>query len=145
MKNIMIKNPQIKKEKGQTMILMVVVIAATALAAIAFSSFTVISEIKQVTDARATSAALFAADTGIECILFREFGNAPYGEGCPVCNGNCKPSGEAIISSTGARFTFEFVSRTVSGSNETMVWRAIGKDSSGRTVRSLQLTLRKLI
>ncbi|MDD4818891.1 MAG: hypothetical protein PHH27_01785, partial [Candidatus Colwellbacteria bacterium] len=74
-----------KKEGGQMMMLMVIIVASTALAAIAFSSFTVVSELRQVTDARLSGQALFAADTGIECILFKEFGNEPYYTGsCPI-------------------------------------------------------------
>jgi len=126
------------------MLLMVIVITATTLTAMAFASFTVISELRQVTDARLSGAALFAADTGIECVLFKEFGNAPYGSGCPACEGDCE-SEEVELYPGGPKFSFQFVSRTLNGANETIVWKAIGKDASGKTVRSLQITLRKLI
>ena len=132
------------RESGQMMLLMVIVISATALAAMAFSSFTVVSELRQVTDARVSGAALFAADTGIECILFKEFGNAPYGPGCPVCVGDCNTE-EAELFPGGPKFKFQFVSREIDGPRETVVWKAIGRDASGRAVRSLQITLRKLI
>jgi hypothetical protein len=133
-----------KGEGGQMMMLMVIIIASAALAAIAFSSFTVVSELKQVTDARLSGMALFAADTGIECILFKEFGNAPYGAGCPPCVGNCSTP-EVELYSNGPVFSFNFVSRTINGPQETVVWRAVGKDPSGRATRALQITLRKLL
>lgn len=60
------------------MILLVIIISAVALAAMALSSFLVVSQLKQVTDARFSGAALFAADEGIECVLMHEFNNASY-------------------------------------------------------------------
>ncbi|MFA5053136.1 MAG: hypothetical protein WC565_03695 [Parcubacteria group bacterium] len=140
-------------ESGQMMLLMVIVIAAVALAAMAFSSFTVISELRQVTDARLSGAALFAADTGIECILFKEFGSAPYGEGCPTLTGDACDSGETgtceapetELFAGGPKFSFQLVSRRKDElGRDIVVWKAIGKDASGRAVRSLQITLIKL-
>jgi hypothetical protein len=142
------KNIYKTREKGQTMLLMVIIISAAAIGAMTFASFTVISEMRQVTDARATSAALFAADAGIECILFHEFGKETYGLGCPECPDNPDigyVSPEVELFSGGPKFSFQLVSKTVDGSNETSVWRAIGKDSLGKTARSFRLTLRKLI
>ena len=133
-----------KKEGGQMMMLMVIIVASTALAAIAFSSFTVVSELRQVTDARLSGQALFAADTGIECILFKEFGNEPYYTGsCPICNGDCSTS-EKKLYPGGPAFSFHFVDREVNWPNETVIWKAVGKDASGKVTRSLQITLRKL-
>ena len=136
------------KEGGQTMLLMVLVVAAAAIGAITFSSFTVISEMRQVTDARATSAALFAADAGIECILFHEFGKETYGLGCPECPDNPEAgyvSPEAELFTGGPKFSFQLVSKTIEGANETSIWTATGKDALGKTARSFRLTLRKLI
>ncbi len=142
MKNSNIKNTN--KEGGQMMMLMVILITATTLSAIIFSSFTVVSELRRVTDARNSTAALFAADTGIECILFREFGYFPYGLGCPACIGDCVTD-EVELFPRGPRFRFRFISRTIVGSVETAVWESIGKDALGTTTRSIQLTLRQLI
>jgi hypothetical protein len=137
-----------KKESGQTMLLMVIIIAAAAISAMTFSSFTVISEMRQVTDARATSSALFAADAGIECILFHEFGKVTYGLGCPACPSNPAVgyvSPEVELFSGGPKFNIQLVSKTINGANETSVWVATGKDSLGKASRSFRLTLRKLI
>jgi len=123
--------------------LMVILIAATTLAAVAFSSFTVVSELRRVTDARHSTAALFAADTGIECILFREFGNAPYGLGCPACVGDCVTN-EVALFEGGPRFRFRFVRRIPVATGFETVWESIGKDALGRTTRSIELTLRQL-
>jgi len=150
-------SPNVGGQSGQMMLLMVIVIAATALAAMAFSSFTVVSELRQVTDARVSGAALFAADTGIECILFCQFGNAAYGPGCPsfTTGASCPTSGtfpadgemtpEVELFTGGPKFRIQFVSRAVNGLRETVVWRAIGRDAAGRATRSLQITLTKLI
>ena len=142
MKKANIKNTN--KEGGQMMMLMVILIAGTTLAAVAFSSFTVVSELRRVTDARLSTAALFAADTGIECILFREFGHAPYGLGCPVCIGDCVTP-EVRLFPDGPRFRFQFVSRNTDGGIETVVWEAVGRDHLGRTARSIQLTLQEIV
>lgn len=126
------------------MMLMVILIAATTLAAVAFVSFTIVSELRRATDARHSTAALFAADTGIECILFKEFGYHPYGLGCPACVGDCTTD-EIELFPRGPRFRFRFISRTIVGSVETVVWESIGRDALGTTTRSIQLTLRQLI
>ena len=142
MKSTDIKNTN--KESGQMMMLMVILIAATTLAAVAFSSFTVVSELRRVTDARLSTAALFAADTGIECVLFKEFGHAPYGLGCPPCVGDCVTE-EIRLFPDGPRFRFQFVRRDIIGGVETVVWESIGRDHLGRTARSIQLTLREIV
>lgn len=126
------------------MMLMVIIIASTALTAIAFSSFMIISELKQVTDARLSAAALFAADTGIECVLFKNFPNAPYGPGCPSCIGDYCDSSEAVLPN-GSVFSYKFISRTIDGQSETIVWRAVGRDAINRATRALQITLKKRI
>ena len=126
------------------MMLMVILIAGTTLAAVAFSSFTVVAELRRVTDARLSTAALFAADTGIECILFREFGHAPYGLGCPPCVGDCTTS-EVRLFPDGPKFRFQFVRRYIVGGVEEVVWESIGRDHLGRTARSIQLTLREIV
>lgn len=136
----------LNKNSGQTMMLMVILIAAASLSAIIFASFIVIAELRYVTDARLSGAALFAADTGIECVLFAEFGNAPYGLGCPpICNSPGCSTPEAVIGSGGPRFRLQLVSSDISGGRRIIVWRAIGRDASGRAARSLEIVLRELI
>ncbi len=145
MKKANIKNTN--KEEGQMIILMVILIAGTTLAAVAFSSFTVVSELRRVTDARLSTEALFAADTGIECILFKEFGHADYGLGCPPCVGGVEDcvTEEIRLFPDGPRFRFRFVRRDRIGEVERVVWESIGRDHLGRTSRSIQLTLREIV
>jgi len=138
----------INKERGQTMMLMVILIAAVSLSAIVFTSFVVVAELRRVTDARLSGAALFAADTGIECVLFYEFGHAPYGLGCPpICQGAGCFTSWAQIGSGGSSpsFQLQFVSSTIANARQITIWRAIGRDASGRAVRSLEITLQQLI
>jgi len=133
------------------MMLMVILIAGTTLAAVAFSSFTVVAELRRVTDARLSTAALFAADTGIECILFREFGHDDYESVVRLENGGCPTyieghsTDEIALFEGGPRFRFQLVSRNTDGEIETVVWEAIGRDHLGRTARSIQLTLREIV
>ena len=127
------------------MILMVVLIAATTLAAIAFSSFTVVAELRRVTDARLSTAALFAADTGIECILFRELRPDLYGPECPPCLDPCTSFSNYGNLPDGSKFKFRLVSEERVGGRIISVWEAVGKDALGRTARSIQLTLREVV
>ena len=146
MENTDIKNTN--KERGQMMILMVILIAATTLAAIAFSSFTVVAELRRVTDARLSTAALFAADTGIECILFREFRPDLYVDlygGCPPCPDLCTSFSDYGNLPDGSKFKFRLVLKEEVSGRITSVWEAVGSDSLGRTIRSIQLTLQQQI
>ena len=142
------KNSNIKKtnkERGQMMILMVILIAATTLAAIAFSSFTVVTELRRVTDARLSTSALFAADTGIECILFKEFRPDLYGPECPPCPDPCTSFSNYSNLPDGSKFKFRLASRDEAHGRIISVWEAVGSDALGRTIRSIQLTLQQRI
>ncbi|MDD4930982.1 MAG: hypothetical protein PHG66_02380 [Candidatus Colwellbacteria bacterium] len=133
-------------QKGQMMIFLVVIISAVILGAMTLSSFLVVTELKQVTDSRFSGAALFAADTGIECVLFHEFGNSDYNSvGCPGYNditGDWSLEGiESISGSTVGMYKFRRDSETANQ----MVWTSIGTDSARRLTRALQITLNKKI
>ena len=136
-----------KKESGQMMILLVIVVSAVSLSAMALSSFLVVSQLKQVTDARFSGAALFAADEGGECILLHEFNNGVYGTtGCPSypqtpeeCTGVW--SGEATISGGGS---YQFKCDNLQSDANKKYFISVGKDKPGeadRITRILQLTL----
>ena len=128
-------------QKGQMMILIVVIISAMVLGAVALNSFIMVSELRQVTDARLSGAAIFAADTGIECILFHEFGNDTYSSvSCPTAPGSPGSSSDIQTLPNGATFSFVLVSKTAAAS----VWRATGTDGSGKSTRSLQITLQNI-
>ncbi len=136
----------LNKNSGQMMMLMVILIGVVSLSAIIFASFVVVAGLRYVTDARLSGAALFAADTGIECVLFAEFGNAPYGLGCPpICPYHGCLTPEAEIGPGGPKFQLQFISSTTQGNIKTIIWRSIGKDASERAVRSLEITLREVI
>ncbi len=125
-------------QKGQMMILIVVIISAMALGAVALNNFIMVSELRQVTDARLSGAAIFAADSGIECILFHEFGNDIYASvSCP--NPPAGPGSYSDVQTlpNGSTFSYLLVSQTPLSS----VWRSVGVDGSGKSTRSLQITL----
>ncbi len=122
---------------GQTMILSVLVLSGLISVVAALSSFLLSVQIRSVTDARASGEAIFAADTGIECILFKEFGRSLYS------SVDCPNIGEEKILFNGAepraRFTFNIVSQV--GENKTYL--SVGKDKYGRTARALQISFTK--
>lgn len=129
---------------AQTMLLMIIIIAATILASVIFVSFALIITLRQAVDSRASTEALFAADTGIECVLFREFNVDVYGPGCPPCVGDCDTD-FVYLFPNGPSFKFQIISRSRHNNVETVIWKATGRDSSRRAVRSLEITLRQLI
>lgn len=132
------------KQSGQMMIFLVVIISAVILGAMTLSSFLVVTELKQVTDSRFSGAALFAADMGIECVLFHEFGNADYNSvGCPGYSdivGDWSSDGTEYISGSAVGI-YKF--RRDSETAAQMVWTSVGTDTSRRLTRALQITLNK--
>ena len=138
---------KVNKEGGQMMMLMVILIASATLATITFISFALIIELRRATDARLSTMALFAADTGIECILFREFGDPIfYNEsGCPVYSPHYMNFSDYGTLSNGSKFKFRLVLKNIEDGHVISIWEAVGKDAWGITTRSIQLTLRQMI
>lgn len=138
---------KINKEGGQMMMLMVMLIASATLATITFISFVLIVELRRVTDARLSTMALFAADSGIECILFREFGDPVFynGSGCPAYSPHYINFSDYGVLSNGSKFKFRLISEDIEDGHIISIWEAVGQDAWGVTTRSIQLTLRQMI
>jgi len=140
-----------KKESGQMMILLVIVISVVALSAMALSSFLVVSQLKQVTDARFSGAALFAADEGVECVLMHEFNNNNYGStqcpSYPETIDDCTGSWSAKRNIPGGgSYQFRCTDKQVSAGGEDKYFLAVGADkpANERVTRALQIRLHKI-
>jgi hypothetical protein len=138
---------------GQMMILLVVIMSAVALAAMTLSSFLIVAQLKQVTDARLSGSALFAADEGIECVLFHEFNYDVYnatannglGSGCPTysdtldaCSGSW--SGQKNIVGAG-KYRFRCDNTKTTPTERYFI--SVASDPSDITTRALQIKLVK--
>ncbi len=111
------------------MMLLTVLVLSSVIAIVTTLATLLISfQLRQVTDAQASGQAIFAADTGIECIIFKKFGTPGATTTCPEENREFTLPG-------GAKFTFALVRRD--GNNET--WLSVGKDKNGRVARALQI------
>lgn len=66
------------KNKGQVMLLTVVVIGGLLLSASAIAGLLMLYQIRQSSDITNSTKAIFAADTGIEWELYRMFQDAVY-------------------------------------------------------------------
>lgn len=121
---------------GQSMVMMVVMLSVAALGAASLATFLIVSGFRNISSARQSMDAIFAADAGIECVLFREFGHADYSVVSSVC-----PSGEGISKSLDNLSSFVFRSR--GGARGCDEWSASGFDSSRRTNRVLNICFTK--
>lgn len=129
----MIKKSFAKKyENGQMMLLSVLILASVIATITALATLLISFQLRGVTDAEASGQAIFAADTGIECILFREFGTKGVATTCP------NPDEEVILPNR-SKYAFSRLP-DVSG-NPT--WVSVGRDKNGRVARALQITFVK--
>jgi len=60
------------------MLLSVLVISSAVLAATSLSGLIVLSQLRQAADAQSSAQAVFAADAGIECALYRNYKDNAY-------------------------------------------------------------------
>ncbi|MDD5098836.1 MAG: hypothetical protein PHP35_00625 [Candidatus Colwellbacteria bacterium] len=148
---------EIRRISGQTMILLVIVIASVALTAMALSSFIVVSQLKQVTNSRMTGEAIFAADEGVECVLLHEFNYPVYqstsnngGEsGCPTysdgeddCSGLWS-GGEDVWKPISGGGSYRFKCTGLDRTNNVKTFLSVGRDKSGKAIRALEIRLTK--
>ena len=66
------------KNKGQVMLLSVLVISSAVLGATSLAGLLVLSQLRQASDAQGSTQAIFAADAGIECALYRNYIDNAY-------------------------------------------------------------------
>lgn len=141
-------------KSGQALLLTVLIVAGVILMVASISGLIMSYAIRQVTNAQSSTQAIFAADAGIECILYYHFcNNAAGGDTCqavdcsnPVISNPWSPacgSGSEQYASTGApyKYTMQCVDSVSSGNTNYQTWVAVGQDSAGTTARSLQIII----
>jgi len=121
------------KEKGQTMLLAVVLLSGAILSAVSLSGLLVLFQLKQTTGVKESTQAIFAADSGIECVLFNRYRCTAVTPVCPVITTVLRDCGDIVPFedfSNGARF------KTIDKGGGS--FKSVGQ--SGRSARSFEIT-----
>lgn len=71
-----------KKQSGQTMLVTVMILSSAILGATVLASLLVLFQLRQASDAKSSTQAIFAADSGIECIIFERVGETFNYDNC---------------------------------------------------------------
>jgi len=71
------------KQKGQMMLFTVMVLSGAILSATTLAALLVLFQLRQTSDVAASTRAIFAADTGIECAFYDRFRTTSL----PLCTG----------------------------------------------------------
>ncbi len=139
-----------RKDSGQTLLLTVLIIAGVIMMVASISGLIMSYAIRQVTNAQASTQAIFAADAGIECVLYYHFcNNSVGGSSCPAVdcsnpvisnpwNPTCGPD-SPVYNSTGAPYSYTV--QCANSSSNYQTWVSVGQDSAKTTARSLQITI----
>ncbi|MDE2099203.1 MAG: hypothetical protein KGL39_18260 [Patescibacteria group bacterium] len=147
-----------EKQGGQTLLLTVLVIAGVILMVSTLAGLIMSYSLRQVTNAQASAQAIFAADAGIECILYYHFCNTlGTGGSCAsvdcssqpmtnVWNLSCGGSNPPTYFSPSDNKLYSdkmqcIASDPAAGSQ---TWVSIGQDAASTTARSLRITLSQI-
>ncbi len=139
-------------KSGQALLLTVLIVAGVILMVASISGLIMSYAIRQVTNAQSSAQAIFAADAGIECILYYHFcnngtgGNTCQAVDCPVISNpwspTCGPDSQQYASTDAPyKYTMQCVNSVSSGSTNYQTWVAVGQDLAGTTARSLQIII----
>ena len=82
------------RKQGQTMLLTVMLITGAILSATTIAALLVLYQLRQASDVKASTKAIYAADAGIECVLYERIVNGAVGVGD---YGNCGESGQVNL------------------------------------------------
>jgi len=130
------------------MLFMVMSLSSIIVMVASLSSLIMVFELRQATDSRATGEAIMAADTGVECAIYREFYGAPPAVcGPPACTNipacpECKICNGEIANTISPTEPFKFMyerRKTSEGEPTIITWISAGKDAKGRAVRALEI------
>lgn len=127
-----------KSISGQMMVMMVVLLSVAALGAAALGAFLVLSGFRNLSSSDTTMDSIFVADTGIECVLFNEFGHAAYNAVsgyCPAIAGNNSSN------KTTEKGIFSFKKTATQPTYED--WSSTGVSTNGKTTRVLDIRFNK--
>lgn len=120
------------------MVMLAVTLGAIVMSGLALSSFLNVIDLRGVTDTRLSQAAIFSADTGIECALLIEFNNVPTNNRCPA---GVPAIDIKTFDSDGRQIGKFSLDREVIGNITT--YTSVGSDPNGRAIRNLKITLTK--
>lgn len=113
------------RQSGQAMLLTVMLLSSAILGATSLAALLVLFQLRQATDAKASTKAIFAADSGIECVLFeRIIGTGDY----TICGSN-----DPVILDNDSSYAV-----VVDTSGGDIKIKSVGR--SGRTTRALEIT-----
>jgi len=113
------------------MLLTVMLLSSAILGATSLAALLVLFQLRQATDAKASTQAIFAADSGIECVLFERIQSLGMGAPPPDYT-NCGETSPRNLDN-GASYT---VIVTTSGGDTKI--KSVGR--AGRTSRALEIT-----
>ncbi len=143
-----------EKQEGQTLLLTVLVIAGVILMVSTLAGLIMSYSLRQVTNAQASAQAIFAADAGIECILYYHFCNAPGGScvaancsSVPITNpwtASCGGSSPATYYNSNAFYSDKMQCVASDPTHGSQTWVSIGQDAASTTARSLRITLSQI-
>jgi len=126
------KSQMTQGKRGQAMLLTVMLLSSAILGATALAALLVLFQLRQATDAKASTQAIFAADSGIECVLFEKI--LSVSPGAPPPNyANCGIAPDKVNLDNGSLYT---ITVETSGGDTTI--KSIGR--AGRTTRALEIT-----
>jgi len=117
---------------GQTMIVTVMLISSAVLGATTLAALLVLFQLRQSADAKSSTQAIFAADSGIECVLYEKLLSDSLGGVPPPDYTNCGEGGQVTLDN-GAIYTV-----TVDSSGGNTVIKSVGK--SDRASRAFEIT-----
>lgn len=72
------KNPKLKANSGQVMLLTVLILGGTILSASTIAGYLMTLKIRASSDIANSAKAIFAADAGVEWELYKQFKNSEY-------------------------------------------------------------------
>jgi hypothetical protein len=134
---------KMKNNSGQSMLFMVMSMSSIIVMVASLSSLIMIFELRQATDSKATGEAIMAADTGIECAIYKEFYGVPpavCGTCLPVSDcQECKECNGRLAGENPPSFVYERKKPTIEGESNVITWISAGEDAKGRAVRALEI------
>ena len=120
-----------KSKVGQTMLLTVMLLSGAILSATSLAALLVLYQLRQATDAKASTQAIFAADSGIECVLFEQILSLTTGTSPEFIKCGIAPDKVVLDNLSYYTITVNIIA------GDTVI-KSVGV--SGRTTRALEIT-----
>jgi hypothetical protein len=116
-----------KNQKGQVLLLTVMLLSGAILGATSLASLLILYQLRQTSDIKDSMESIYAADTGIECVWYVIADKGvSYRDYLSICNGSTPNSGAE----------YKVVLDDTSGD---LIFKSVGM--SGRSARSFELKI----